>query len=400
MKIKEIFHIVFINMIENKFRLMLTSLGIIVGTVTIVLVLAIGQGGEKQAAEQFSNLSADTIYINLNYSALGLDVDFSSIEQLTPESIDQIMEETTTLSDMYLRVNTFKEISYKQTKENTNIIAVTQGYAEISSLIIKNGTDFSGDDFLDGEHVAVIGAKIAEKLFVGVDPVGNYIKIGDYRYKIIGVLKRSEDGLQGANPDDSIYIPYNAAAQDELIDEYTIPQAVGKVNDIKDIPLSMKEIQRTLNYYLDNSTVYTIEDAGSRIEAATASATTMKMLLISVAIIVFIVGGIGIMNVLFVTVKERTKEIGILKALGAKENDILMQFLLESFSIGVFSGVCGIFFSVIAIKLMSLTEIPVYPTIDGKIIAFLFAVVTSTVFGFYPAYKASKLLPIQALSEE
>ena len=106
------------------------------------------------------------------------------------------------------------------------------------------------------------------------------------------------------------------------------------------------------------------------------------------------------MNVLFVTVKERTKEIGILKALGAKENDILLQFLLESFSIGVFSGVSGVMFSVVAIKLMGLTDILVYPTIDGKIIAFLFAVITSTVFGFYPAYKASKLMPIQALSEE
>ena len=172
MNIKETFHIVFINMVENKFRLILTSLGIIVGTVTIVLVIAIGQGGEKQAAQQFSDLSADTIYINLNYSALGMDVDFSKIEHLTPENINQVMEETTTLSGMYLRVSTFKEISYKQTKENASILGVTQGYTQISSLIVESGADFSEQDFENGERVAVIGGKLSEKLFSGEEAVG------------------------------------------------------------------------------------------------------------------------------------------------------------------------------------------------------------------------------------
>ena len=400
MSLKEILYIVYINMIENKFRLMLTTLGIIVGTVTIVLVIAIGKGGEQAAAEQFSNLSADTIYINLDYSALGKDVDISTVEKLTPEHIQKIMEETSALQGLYLRANVSKEVAYKTTKQQTNLIGVTQGYAEISSLSIEQGSDFSAYDFEDGERVAVIGSKIAEKLFGSDKGVGNYIKIGDFRYKVIGMLKRSEDGLQGADPDNSIFIPYSTMTKDDLIDEYTITQAVGKAINLDKVEKAKKEIRSSLDYYMENSSIYSVSDAGSRIEAATASATTMKILLISVAIIVFVVGGIGIMNVLFVTVKERTKEIGILKALGSKEKDILLQFLLESFCIGVFSGTVGIGVSFIAIEIMKHTEIPVYPTVDGKIIALIFAVFTSTIFGFYPAYKASKLMPVKALAEE
>ena len=400
MNIKEIFHIVYINMIENKFRLLLTSLGIIVGTITIVLVIAIGNGAEKEAAEQFSDLSADTIYINLDYSVLGTTMDFAKIEKMTPDNIKSIMEESTTLSGMYLRANTSQNVIYKSVKEYSSLIGVTEGYAEISSLTFDEGTDFGEYDYIDGERVIVIGSKIKDQFFAGGDAIGKYLKIEDNRYKIIGVLTRSEDGLQGASPDESIYLPYQTAINDEYVDEYTIPQAVGKVHNIDKIQLSMQEIKSTLSYYLDNATIYTIDDSGSRIKAATASATTMKTLLISVAVIVFIVGGIGIMNVLFVTVKERTKEIGILKALGAKEKDILLQFLLESFCIGTFSGVVGVILSMVSIKLMVYTSIPVYESITGKLIAFSFAVLTSTAFGFYPAYKASKLMPIKALSEE
>lgn len=400
MKLGEIFHIVYINMIENKFRLLLTTLGIIVGTITIILVIAIGKGGEMEAAKQFSNLSADTIYINLDYGALGKDADITTAEKLTPDLVDKIMEETTTLSGLYLRASVFKEVAYKTVKQSSNLLGVTEGYADISNIQIEEGADFSEYDFEDSERVAVIGNKIAEKLFGSEEVVGSYIKIGDLRYKIVGLLKRSEDGLQGVDTDSSIFIPYSTMVKDNLLDQYTTTQAVGKAFDINNIEKAKTEIKSTLNYYMDNASFYSVSDAGTRIEAATASATTMKLLLVSVAVIVFVVGGIGIMNVMFVTVKERTKEIGILKALGAKEKDILFQFLMESFCIGMFSGIVGVILSFFAISIMKYTNIPVYPTLDGKIIASLFAITTSTVFGFYPAYKASKLMPVKALSEE
>lgn len=400
MRLRETFHIVTINMVENKFRLLLTTLGIIVGTITIILVIAIGKGGEQEAAKQFSNLSADTIYVNLDYTALAAGKDITTVEKLTPELIEKIMDESTTLQGMYLRSSGFQEVTYHSKKQSASLVGVTPGYAEISTLSFEQGADFGEMDFEDGERVAVIGSKLAEKLFGTGETVGSYIKIGDDRYQIIGLLKRSEDGLQGVDTDSSIFIPYSAMEKDELLDPYTTTQAVGKARGIREIDTAKKEIMSTLNYYMTEASAYTVSDAGTRIEAATASATTMKLLLISVAVIVFVVGGIGIMNVMFVTVKERTKEIGILKALGAKEKDILLQFLLESFCIGVFSGVVGVLLSFPAIVLMGMTEIPVCPSWDGKAVACLFAVSTSTLFGFYPAYKASMLVPVEALAEE
>lgn len=400
MRLRETFHIVTINMIENKFRLLLTTLGIIVGTITIILVIAIGKGGEREAAKQFSNLSADTIYVNLDYTALGARKDVTTVEKLTPELLEKIMEESTTLQGIYLRSNGFQEVTYNTKRQSVSLVGVTSGYAEISHISFEQGSDFGEADFEDGERVAVIGSKVAEKLFGTGEAVGNYIKIGDARYQIIGLLKRSEDGLQGVDTDSSIFIPYSAMKKDDLLDPYATPQVVGKASGIQEIEKAKKEIMSTLNYYMTDASAYAVSDAGTRIEAATASATTMKLLLVSVAVIVFVVGGIGIMNVMFVTVKERTKEIGILKALGAKEQDILFQFLLESFCIGVFSGVVGVVLSFPAIALMGFTDIPVYPSWAGKVVACIFAVATSTLFGFYPAYKASLLMPVQALAEE
>ena len=400
MRLREAFHIVTINMIENKFRLLLTTLGIIVGTITIILVIAIGKGGEREAAKQFSNLSADTIYVNLDYTALGAGKDVTTVEKLTPELLEIVMEESTTLQGIYLRSSGFQEVTCNTKRQSVSLVGVTSGYAEISHISFEQGSDFREADFEDGQRVAVIGSKVAEKLFGTGEAVGNYIKIGDARYQIIGLLKRSEDGLQGVDTDSSIFIPYSAMEKDDLLDPYATTQAVGKASGIQEIEKAKKEIMSTLNYYMADASAYAVSDAGTRIEAATASATTMKLLLVSVAVIVFVVGGIGIMNVMFVTVKERTKEIGILKALGSKENDILFQFLLESFCIGVFSGVVGVVLSFPAIALMGFTDIPVYPSGEGKVIACLFAVATSTLFGFYPAYKASLLMPVQALAEE
>lgn len=401
MKLIELLRIVWINMVQNKYKVILTSLGIIVGTVTIVLVIAIGQGGEKKAADQYSFLSADTIYVNANYSVIGLNTDVSKLDVLTPETIENIQAESTTLKALYLRADSFKSCGINGQTPSLSIYGVTEDYAEASNLYAEIGSDLASEDFENEARVAVIGNNIATKYYdTASRAIGNKIKIGSYEYKIIGVLKKSGDGLQGLSADDGILIPYQTLVKDKQLDDGLIPVAVGKVHNIKQIPRAMKEIKSALNYYLEKGEIYSLEDAGSRIEAATESARTMSMLLLSVAIIVFVVGGIGIMNVLFVTVKERTREICVLKALGTTNADILKQFLLESAGIGVFGGTVGILISFIALYYMSFTDIPVLPSVGGKAAAFLFAVVTSAVFGFYPAYQASRLKPIEALNQE
>ncbi|MEG1745094.1 MAG: FtsX-like permease family protein, partial [Ruthenibacterium sp.] len=193
---------------------------------------------------------------------------------------------------------------------------------------------------------------------------------------------------------------YKTMLQHKMNTDYSVPQITAKVNSLKNVKKAMQRIQSSLDYYMEHSASYVVEDAGSRIESATKSARTMSMLLVSVAMIVLTVGGIGIMNVLFVTIKERTREIGVLKALGSPAKDILLQFLLESVSIGVIGGILGILVSGIGLWLMQYSDMPLAPSVQGAGIAFLFAVLTSAVFGFYPAYKASQLKPVDALSYE
>ncbi|MEG2291254.1 MAG: ABC transporter permease [Clostridium sp.] len=399
MRFTETLQIVFINIMQNKIKVLLTSLGIIVGAATIVMVIAIGKGGEDEIKSQFSGLSAETIYVNPDYSR-GMNFDIAKLPKVTIENMEQIMDEGTSISKIYLRGESNKEVTLNSKKDYIPIVGVTDNYSEVSNLNIIAGDNITDIDIEDETSVVVIGDGVAKKYFNGAeDAVGNGIRIDNRTYSIIGVLERTGEGLQGLNPDDSIFMPFTTADK-YVFDEYVIPQVVALASNLKLINTAMDEIRSTLDYVLEDSSGYILEDTGSRIEAAGKSAKTMNMLLISVATIVFIVGGIGIMNVLFVSVKERTKEIGILKALGSSSGDIMWQFLLESIIISIFGGAVGVGVSYAITPLMKYTEIPMTPSISGKVIALAFAIITGTVFGLYPAYKASKLKPIEALNYE
>lgn len=399
MRFSETLRIVFINIIQNKFKVLLTSLGIIVGAVTIVLVIAIGQGGEDEVMAQFSGLSAETIYVNPDYSKSSFN-NIESIPKLTVDIMNQIMDESTTLSAIDIRGNAYKESVINGTKEQVAIAGVTEEYSKVSNLDVAYGENISDIDVEDYTNSAVIGDGLAKKYFMKPeDAIGSAIKINNRTYIIKGVLERRGDGMQGLSPDETIFIPFTTASQ-YIFDNNTMPQIVALASKLSFVKRAMAEIKDTINYVLEDGSVYKLEDTGSRIEAATKSAKTMKLLLMSVATIVFIVGGIGIMNVLFVSVKERTKEIGILKALGSSKKDIMLQFLLESVIISVFGGLVGIVLSKYIMPLMKYTNIPITPSLNGEIMALLFAVVTGTIFGLYPAYKAAQLKPIESLSYE
>lgn len=385
-------------MIQNKSKVLLTSLGIIIGTLTIIMVIAIGRGGEEQIARQYTNMSAETVYVNVSF---GQDIDMAAIPKLKPEYINTILDENPYLKDMYLRSTTFQEVVIGREKKQLNLVAVTDGYGEISNLPIAAGADFSDADMEQGHRVVVLGADIAKENFGNQEAaLGQSIRIGNYAYEVIGVLEKKSEGLQGLSPDVTVFLPFQTAQDNELFNDYSMPQAVGLAQNTSVIEKAKARLKSTLDYLLDDSTMYSVEDAGSRIDAALESARTMKMLLISVAVIVFLVGGIGIMNVLFVSVKERTREIGILKAIGTSKYDILLLFLLESMGIGLFGGIIGVILSYVAMPLMHLTNIAVLPSVGGQVAALIFAVSTAAIFGFYPAYKASELKPIDALNYE
>ncbi len=310
------------------------------------------------------------------------------------------MDESTTLSAIDIRGNAYKESTINGVKDDIAIAGVTEEYSKVSNLKTAYGENISDIDVEDYVNVAIIGDGLAKKYFMKLeDAIGNTIKINSRTYVIKGVLERRGDGMQGLSPDETIFIPFTTASQ-YVFDNDTLPQIVVLASKLSLVNKAMAEIKDTLNYVLEDGSVYELEDTVSRIEAATKSARTMKLLLMSVATIVFIVGGIGIMNVLFVSVKERTKEIGILKALGSSKKDIMLQFLLESVIISVFGGVIGILLSDYMMPLMKYSNIPVTHSFSGKVIALVFAIMTGTLFGLYPAYKAANLKPIEALSYE
>ena len=399
MKLLEMLRIVMINILQNKVKVMLTSIGIIVGSVTIVMVIAIGRGREEEVKAQFSGLSAETVYVNLDYMKIG-NKDFSEIPKLTQDLMEQMMDESQTLKGIYLRGDAYSEVTLNGKTEYISVTGVTEEYSLVSNLETAYGENISEFDVEEMTSVAVIGEGIAKKYYPNVEEaIGSTIRIGDKAFTIIGILERKGDGLQGLSADDTIFIPFTTAEQ-SILNEYTMPQIVALSKDLSTVKFSMKEMKSTLNYVLDDGSYYTLEDAGSRIEAATQSAGTMNMLLIAMATIVFIVGGIGIMNVLFLSIKERTKEIGILKALGSSKEEILLQFLFESVIISTFGGIMGVLLSYLLMPLMKYTNTPVSPSIEGQIISIIFAMITGTLFGLYPAYKASQLKPIEALSYE
>ncbi len=401
MKLTEMLRIVWINILQNKFKVILSSLGIIVGATTIVLVIAIGKGGEAEITKQFGDLSAATIYINPDEAKMKLsNMDFSKIEKLNYELMKDIKEENPYLEDIMLLDSGLGNVTINGESYLRNITGITAEYENIFNLTAAYGENITENDVEDKSLVTVLGYDVAVNNYGRAEyAVGEYISINNKFLKIIGVLERKGDNVGIILPDASVFIPYSVG-EEYVFSDSSIPRAVALANDVSNVDTAMKWIRSSLTYFLENGDVYTIEDVGSRMEVALQSAKIMSIVLVSVAAIIFIVSGIGIMNVLFVSVKERTREIGILKALGCSESDILMQFLLESIAISVFGSIAGMLLSIVILPLMKHTEIPVLPSVGGQLAALFFSLLTGTVFGFYPAYRASKEKPIDALNYE
>lgn len=466
MKLSEILRLVWINLIQNKFKVVLTSIGIVVGAATIVMVIAIGRGGQMDVADQFKNLNAGAIDISYEQSTDSSSSnskgssksgstnkssgenseskgnqggpggfgggqwmpqmpgggmqgggfggfmaggnnnnDSSKINQekitLSEDDMDDLKTFLPGISDITISYTTKSEVDGGDLDEaeSYTIAGVKNNYASMSNLTMAAGSFIESSNETNKEKVCVLGYSVAKEIFGSVeDAYDSTIYIDNRAYVVNGVISEVGTVSSGISPDDSIFIPYNTGVK-YIVGTDANSTITVIASDVDNVDNVMENIQSVLAENYPNAE-FTITDAGSKMEAASESNNTLTTLLIAMAAIVFIVGGIGIMNVLFVSVKERTKEIGILKAIGCTKKDILIEFLLEACFISILGGILGVLLSFGITPIVEYFDVRVELSVAGAVLAVVFAIFTGTVFGFYPALKASKLVPVEALNEE
>lgn len=440
MALHEILNLVWINIKENKTKVLLTSLGIIVGAATIVIVIAIGLGGQKDVQDQFKNLNAGTITIADNSgssSSFGgggfpgggmpggggggggrsgggggfpggmMGGMMGGVQQIkkttfTEEDLEELSWFIPNLAQITLLVNGSSDVEGGTLEDSlsSTIVGVTTDYADITNLELLQGQFFTDTDNEDLERVAVLGYDAAVSIFENVsDAYNSVININSKKYTVIGVLSETGSTVSDITLDSAIFVPYNSAVKYVLGSNNATPKIIAVADDVNQMETTISDIE-TLLAELYPKGSFTVSDAGSQVAASQQSANTMSILLIAVASVVFVVGGIGIMNVLFVSVKERTREIGILKALGSSRKDILLQFLLEANFISILGGIIGVIVGYLIMPVVRLSGMSVVASNTAAIIALFFAIFTGTVFGFYPAWQAACLKPIEALNHE
>ena len=432
MRISEIFKLVWLNLSQNKSKVILTSFGIVVGAATIMLVIAIGTGGREEVAEQFKNLNAGSIDItyesdssestngfggmggfgNMGGGGMpsggggfggfggGMQQKQNSVV-LTTDDMDDLTTFVPGISDATMSYSTTSDVDGGQLDDSTTytIAGVKSNYATMSNLEMAIGKFISDDDDTYKNKYCVLGYNVAKTVFGSVyDAYDGTVYIDDRPYTVIGIIDEVGTVASGISPDDAIFVPYETGIK-YLTGNDISPTITVVAEDVNNVSAIKADIEEVLSESYPNAT-FTISDAGTKMEAANESNRTLTLLLIAMAAIVFVVGGIGIMNVLFVSVKERTNEIGILKAIGCSQKDIMWEFLMEASCISLVGSFAGIACALGIAPILESFNMRVSLSVGGAVLSLVFGVLTGSVFGFYPAYKASRLIPVVALNQE
>ena len=449
MRFSEILHLVWMNISENKTKVLLTSLGVIVGAATIVLVIAIGNGGKQDVQEQFKTLNVGAIEVSVSTAADMQDAiagmmppgggggsgnaggatngggagnggggnrsgggSFSNFGggfavkaqkgvTLTATDVDDLISYVPDLTSASIISSGTGEVLTDQLDAETDetIVGCLPDYQSMSNLKLLTGNFISQDDQDNKSKVAVVGYKLAKTLFGSAYAAnGADMTIEGKTYTVEGVLDEMGTVASGISPDDSIYLPY-ATANKFVLGSSATPKITAIASDVKQVPTAMDNIKAVLTENYPNGK-FTLTDAGSEMEAATTSANTLSMLLIAVAIIVFIVGGIGIMNVLLMSAMEKKWEIGLRKSIGASRSDILFQFLAEIVIISAIGIIVGVMIAIEFVTVLTTFESSMRVSFNAIVLSVVFCLLIALIFGITPAWKASKLLPLDCLKKE
>ena len=391
---------------NNKLRGFLTMLGIIIGVASVITMLAIGQGSKKSIQSQISEMGSNMIMIHPGADTRGgVRQDASAMETLKLADYEAIASETKYISACSPSVNSSGQVIFGSNNYPSSVYGVNEDYMEIRKYSVDQGEMFTEQDIQTSAKVCLIGKTIVDNLFTnGEDPVGQIIRFNKIPLRVIGVLTSKGYNSMGMDQDDLLIAPYTTIQKrvlaitylqgifaSALKEEYT-DQAIEEITEI---------LRRNHKLQLEDDDDFTIRSQEELSTMLNSTTDMMTILLACVAGISLLVGGIGIMNIMYVSVTERTREIGLRMSIGAKGRDILAQFLIEAILISVTGGLIGVLFGVGASLVVNLAfRFPIYIQPWSVMLSFAVCTVTGVFFGWYPAQKAADLDPIEAIRYE
>jgi putative ABC transport system permease protein len=392
----------------NKIRSALTMLGIIIGVGAVIAMLAVGTGASRKIAEQISSMGSNLLIILPGATtAGGVRMGGGTQPTLNMADAEAIQKESLFVSDVAPILNGVAQVIYGHQNWSTGVVGTTPSMLTVRDWPVAAGRSFSDQDVKSATKVCLLGQTVVDNLFGDMSPVGQVIRIKKVPFTVIGVLSMKGQSAQGQDQDDTIYVPVTTA-QKKLFGT-TFPGMVRiimvKAKSTQDLPAAEKQINDLLKQRHrigpKQENDFTVRNLTQIMQTAEQSTKVMALLLGAIASVSLIVGGIGIMNIMLVTVTERTREIGIRMAIGAKTWDIRLQFIIEALTLSLIGGVAGIIVGISGSKILSM--LAGWSTIVSPfsiLIAFGFSGLVGIFFGFYPAYKASLLDPIDALRYE
>jgi len=387
---------------RNKMRSILTALGIIIGVGAVIAMVSIGNGAKSQVEAQVASLGENVITIFPgSFTAGGMRTGWGGASTLTVDDADAIKREVANVLGVTAEMRDRAQVLANGLNWNTQIMGESPDYPSIRSWTIAEGAMFTDQDVRSVAKVAVIGKTVADQLFPDEDALGNTIRIRNIPFKVVGMLAAKGFNLFGQDQDDTVVIPYTShmkrVARRPNINSILVQAASADAIDRVQQDITDLLMQRRKGREQD----FTVRNQVEIAQAATATSETMTMLLGAIAGVSLVVGGIGIMNIMLVSVTERTREIGIRLAVGAHGRDVLLQFLIEAVILSSLGGMIGILIGVGASELVSMkTGWPILVSPSSVVVAVVFSAAVGVFFGYYPARKAAQLDPIEALRYE
>lgn len=393
-------------LLRNKFRAILTMLGIIIGVASVIAMLAIGQGSKQSIQDEMSQMGTNLIFAMPGSERRGgVQMGNSNAQNMKLSDIESIKEKCSAISLVSPQVKSSGQLIYRNNNWPSTMYGVNEEFLEIRKYKLDKGRVFSMQDIQTYAKVCLVGQTVIENLFdESANPIGQTIRFNNIPFKIIGTIKEKGENGMGQDQDDLILAPYTTV-QKRILSITHIQGIFASASSEDNNELAIEQLTETLRkahkIKVGEEDDFRVMSQSEMVQTFTSVSDMLTILLGAIAGISLLVGGIGIMNIMYVSVTERTKEIGLRLSVGGREYDILMQFLVESILLSISGGIIGIMLGILITKLISsIMSWPVLIMTSSVVLSFLVCTVIGVFFGWYPARKAAGLNPIDALRYE